>query len=684
MKPIKDLCDAHDAGLLPATVDELWAAASELPAELSDGGICDPALAKADFSEIAGEPDGEDAAMEGRPPPSKWEFARPPFSRNEQGVWKHVERRGVLELERILSFPVYIEAQVVEMATGAAGVPKLVSRKLILAALVAGQERRAEIAADELEQTAWILNTFGAGAQYAAVTKSSIREAIQAVSPDPPERIAVLTAGWVQLGGSWYFLHATGAIPALPPSVSASAVLPRELASLSLPMPPNPAALRRHAMASLKLRQLGANRMGGILLLYALMAPLRLPPFVLWIVGETQTFKSESIALVQQFFGPNYVRGNLPVNFTFTANALEQIAHQAKDVILAVDDYAPYADRRGVDELYEKVDRLVRGHANRQGRGRMSKDGRLRPTTDPQSAAIVSGEAVPDAASVVNRLFVLGLAKGDVDKDQLSALQASAVNGDFAAFMAGWIGWLAGRRDRTLGRFDGLIKSLPLDSRCQDVSDRTADFVRHFQVTAKFLGEFLEEACRIAKADVSAILADLGNALAQNAVAQAAWTDDLTPRAAFLRGVRDALAAGKCHLTDVSGKTPPVELGSPADVGWKPRADKGDEWVPSPIRVGFYKKGRVNIFPAIAIEVVRNLQRKAALQISEHELGRQLASAGQLADSDSRSKSRVRRTVGGKPGKACWAFLPETLGLGATSSPAQDCIGVDPEAVESV
>jgi hypothetical protein len=131
------------------------------------------------------------------------------------------------------------------------------------------------------------------------------------------------------------------------------------------------------------------------------LAPLRellgedAPDFTLWLHGPSGTFKSELQALGQAFFG-DFSRQSLPVNFSATPNAVERFLFEAKDALLAIDDYHPASDRREQQAMDQVANRLLRGAGNSSGRARMYADTRLRPPLIPRALPVVSGERLPE------------------------------------------------------------------------------------------------------------------------------------------------------------------------------------------------------------------------------------------------------------------------------------------------
>ena len=149
--------------------------------------------------------------------------------------------------------------------------------------------------------------------------------------------------------------------------------------------------------------------------------------------------KTELAALVQQHYGAAMDSRGLPGSWSSTGNLLEAIAFAAKDAVLVVDDFAPSGSIGDVQRLHRDADRLLRAQGNSSGRGRMRADTSLRPAKPPRGLVLSTGEDVPHGQSLRARVLVLEVGPGDVDADRLTACQADAASGLYAAAMAGFV-----------------------------------------------------------------------------------------------------------------------------------------------------------------------------------------------------------------------------------------------------
>jgi len=75
---------------------------------------------------------------------------------------------------------------------------------------------------------------------------------------------------------------------------------------------------------------------------------------------------------------------HLPGSWQSTANALEELAFEAKDVLLTVDDFVPAGSAKDVQRLHSEADRLLRAQGNLSARQRLRVDQSLRPQRPPR------------------------------------------------------------------------------------------------------------------------------------------------------------------------------------------------------------------------------------------------------------------------------------------------------------
>ena len=194
---------------------------------------------------------------------------------------------------------------------------------------------------------------------------------------------------------------------------------------------------------SLSLLSVAPTPVGVALLAMAYRAPLGHIDFSCFLVGPTGVGKSELAALAQQYYGAGMDRLHLPANWSFTADTLRALAHQAKDALLVIDDFAPIGTDGEVTRQHRVAESLLSGHAAVHQVRRARAGTTRRPSTPPRALILGTGEELPRGQSLRGRLLVLAVGPSDVKWSKLTTLQKLAARGLFAASMAGYIRWLA-------------------------------------------------------------------------------------------------------------------------------------------------------------------------------------------------------------------------------------------------
>ena len=202
-------------------------------------------------------------------------------------------------------------------------------------------------------------------------------------------------------------------------------------------------------------------------------APLGAADFSLHIAGASGAFKTELAALAQGHFGAGFDAHHLPCDWTWTENALEELAFAAKDAVLTVDDFRPPTDYRERDALMRKAERLFRAQGNRQGRGRLSRDSRLREARAPRGVIISTGEIYPRGQSLAGRILFIDLVKGEIESARLNACQHDRDAGRYASAMSAYICWLLPRLEQTHACVRQLAADITADMRGAGLHART-------------------------------------------------------------------------------------------------------------------------------------------------------------------------------------------------------------------
>jgi hypothetical protein len=356
----------------------------------------------------------------------------------------------------------------------------------------------------------------------------------------------------------------------------------------------------------------------------------------------------------------------LPGSWTDTANMLEKKAFLAKDAVLVVDDFAPIGTIADVQRLHREADRLFRAAGNQAGRARMRADGGSRPTYYPRGLIISTGEDIPRGQSLQARLLVLELAPGEILVERLSAGQAAAAEGIFAAAMAGYLRWLA-------PQIDNLKETLPNRHRALRETlvqsgghRRTPDIAASLILSWEIFLRFAEETQAIDRGEAASRLTRVRAALTESAEVQRVHQASEDPARHFLALLRAAISSGRAHVADADTGMEPE---SPGCWGWQViRAGQyeHEEWRPDGERLGWLREDDLLLEPETAFAVAQKLARDqgTSIIVKQRTLWKRLAEQALLASRDpSRGTNTVRRTIEGMR-RDLLHLRPSALGAG--------------------
>lgn len=295
-------------------------------------------------------------------------------------------------------------------------------------------------ATEYLEPLKWIARDWGARAIVSSGSHYDLREAIQQLST--PEHHSLYThTGWREIDGRQVYLHQGGAVGISGVSVQLDAPLDRAQLPEKVEEPTE--AIR----CSLKVLDCGPARVTIPLLGAIYLAPLASilePDFALYLTGPTGSFKSELAALGQQHFG-RFDRKHLPASWSSTENAIEAILFTLKDMLAVVDDFAPQANRQQQQRQQQVADRVLRSVGNRAPRARLRADLSRHADRPPRSLVLITGEQLPEGASINARLVVVEVNREEIDKNALS--RAQEITARFPHAMRAYLEWLAPKID---------------------------------------------------------------------------------------------------------------------------------------------------------------------------------------------------------------------------------------------
>jgi hypothetical protein len=519
---------------------------------------------------------------------------------------------------------------------------------------------RVEVPAGEYGGMNWVTAVWGVGpVVYAGLgAKDHLRAAIQVMSPDVPRSTVFGHTGWRQVGAEWLYLHAGGAIGPSGKMDSVRVALPEALSLYDLPDPPDGEELKAAVRASLGVLDLGPRRVTASVLGTVYRAVLGTADFAPHLAGPTGVGKTELGALAQQHWGARLDSRHLPGSWSSTANSLEALAFAAADALLAVDDFCPGGTTADVARVHREADRLLRAQGNRAGRGRCRTDGTVRPARPPRGTILSTGEDVPRGQSLRSRLWIVELAKGDLDWGRLTACQRDAGAGLYSQAMAAYLQWLASRIGTIRRELPAEVARLRDELRAKGQHARTPGIAADLLIGWQTWLQFAVEVGATGGCGRDLLMGQVREALLAAAAAQEEHVQAAEPAGLFVRLVAAALASGRAHLAAPDGTHPP---NSGARWGWREDPGSVGLWKPQGRCIGWVDgmdgplQGErtaqaVYLEPDSAYATAQGLAQEQgeSLCVSGQTLWKRLHQRNLLASRDERrQRNTVRRVIEG-------------------------------------
>lgn len=465
---------------------------------------------------------------------------------------------------------------------------------------------RTVVTASEFPSVArWVLKAWGGRATVAAGSSlaDKLREAIQRLSDDYPERIVYRHTGWRRIGGAWCFLHAGGAVTAEGQRTDIEVGLEERFGMYQLP-DPEPLESCADSVRTVVdvFRAVTRPELTLPLLAAVVRAPLNEVMGVqdaVYGLGGTGIGKSVLFALAQAFFGPGFASRGVdpavfPGSWSSSENALESEASRAKDVVFTIDDWVVDAHSTR-DVLFRKASRVLRDAANNAGRATLNSDRTARRVYRSRALICTTAEDVPPGQSFRARATFLQIERGDIGIDRrnadrhraLHAAQQAAREGLFARVMATYLRWMAPRidqlREAAPRRAVEIREGLALGAS----HARTPTAVASLLTGLSVFGEFCREAGAFSETEVQGLLNEARAAFAEVVKRQEPLLRAADPVERFGGLLLAVLQSGRAHLRDIKTDGRP---GDAAAYGWQARAvlvDGTSVWDPQGPHIGW-------------------------------------------------------------------------------------------------
>jgi len=507
-----------------------------------------------------------------------------------------------------------------------------------------GEKLSFVVPASEFVGMGWVLRHLGPRAIIYPGQQQHARAAIQSFSGSLRQSRVFLRLGWTKRDNDWVYLQARRAIGAGGYRCDEEVQLPAALEHYQVLRPNDPDDLVSAVRSSLGLLSLAPDRISFPLLASVYRAPLGQVGFSLFLTGRSGSFKTALAALCQQHFGTEMDASHLPGNFTSTANALEILAHAAKDTLLVVDDFVPRGGS-GDHHLQTIAERLFRSAGNHQGRSRMSGSGRLNTPQPSRALLLATGEEVPRGQSVRARLLIVEVRPGDIDRSTLSECQSAAQAGRFAVSMGAFVNWIASRYEYVQERLTTRVTEIRSQHHGYAVHARLPSAVADLRAGWEIFLDFAFEAGAISRLEQAELKDRWERALDELAAVQTRYHQVSDPALRFISLLQAALLSGRAHMSDRLGKTPK----SPSSWGWR-RSQSGRGWAAQGTRIGWVAEADAFLEPTISYQVAQDLAGSERILVGEQTLRHRLREGGLLASVDvGRQMLMVRRTLEGSP-----------------------------------
>jgi hypothetical protein len=524
-----------------------------------------------------------------------------------------------------------------------------IRRRFEMEARLNGWCRRFTVTADAFAGLGWVTEQLGARAiVYPGLgLRDHARAAMQVLSGEVPERHVYSHTGWRQLPDGWAYLHGGGAIGVDGPVMGVEVALPDALAGVALPDPPSSGELLAAIRASLRILDVAPDHITFPLLGAAYRSVFGEADFALHLAGPTGTGKSELAALIQRHFGRDLDARHLPGSWSSTANALELLAFSAKDALLVVDDFAPTSNQGDVERAHRGADRVLRAQGNRSGRLRMHADGTLRVARPPRGLILSTGEDVPRGQSIRARLLACELGPNDLDWSAVTTSQMEAAEGRSAQALAGFLKWIAPRREVLQEQMRSLLPGLRERAAGSATHRRTPEIVANLVLGWGFFLSFAQSVEAITEQERTQLWSRAWNALGRASAAQVQHHRGGEPAQRFVELLGSAIASGRAHLAGADGSRPVVDGGT---WGWRHTGQGG--WEAQGERVGWLAEGNhVYLDADASYAAVQQLGQEVGdrLTLTPQTLRKRLNERGVLVSTDAgRQVLTVRRILEGQ------------------------------------
>lgn len=332
-----------------------------------------------------------------------------------------------------------------------------------------------EISKDDLKNFNFIIGS--SWEKYAVVignNKEKLREVCQILSRNTTKETIVYTnTGFERIDGNLVYLYHNGVISKENIDVKADL---SEGGLQQYCFTDKEFNIKEALQTSFNILKLAKEKVSIPLLAYIYITPLIsllrekniYCDFLLMLIGSTNTGKSSLAAIANSHFG-DFKRNTFNTSLNDTISKIEKQSFMLKDCIFVPDDLNPEHNGKKI----ELTSKIIGSLADRQARGRVTSNIKIRKSYYARGTAILTGEFVPPLAkSRLSRTIILDFDKTTVNVDNLLIMQEHTEELSYAMKM--YIKFIIDNEDEILEECTEVIKKLQ-SSKYTNILGRTKE-----------------------------------------------------------------------------------------------------------------------------------------------------------------------------------------------------------------
>ncbi len=268
--------------------------------------------------------------------------------------------------------------------------------------------------------------------------------------------------------------------------------------------------------------------------------------FILMLIGESGVGKSSIAAIINSHFG-NFTRNSFNTSLDDTASKIEKQAYNLKDTILVPDDLNPENDEKKI----KITNKIIALFGDRQGRGRITPQGKIRTTYYARGTAIITGEFLPNLAfSRLARVVVLEFTKNTTSEKAILYYQTEKEK--LAYTMKKYIEWIINNENDVINTAKTIVQQFEnnLIINNKELHGRTREAIAILYIGFNLYVEFLQTNSIISEEEKRNLLENSKEILKKVAQKQAQEIKNLTPTEMFYNAIEQLIQTNRINLLD--------------------------------------------------------------------------------------------------------------------------------------